>query len=165
MDKISENNYFITRLNKSYKIDLLSERHLSEEIKNLKLIKEIKGKLYKSNGEKTKTEYRIIHGAAKVPNWDKKKETKLNVKKTRKIHKNKTKVEIKHEMLEEQIIFVTNIPEDYLSSKEIAEIYIKRWEIEIFFKLIKQELHFSHLINRSENGIRVMLYVTMLFVL
>jgi len=32
----------------------------------------------------------------------------------------------------------------------------------VFFKFIKQELNFSHLINRSENGIKVMLYCTMI---
>lgn len=32
----------------------------------------------------------------------------------------------------------------------------------MFFKFLKQELNFSHLINRSENGIKVMLYCTMI---
>ena len=40
--------------------------------------------------------------------------------------------------------------------------YKYRWDIEVFFKFIKQELNFSHLINRSENGIKVMLYCTMI---
>ena len=31
----------------------------------------------------------------------------------------------------------------------------------MFFKFLKQELNFSHLINRSENGIKVILYATM----
>ena len=30
------------------------------------------------------------------------------------------------------------------------------------FKFLKQELNFSHLVNRSENGIRVMLYCTLI---
>ncbi len=41
-------------------------------------------------------------------------------------------------------------------------LYRHRWDIEVFFKFLKQELNFSHLINRSENGIRVMLYCTMI---
>ena len=41
-------------------------------------------------------------------------------------------------------------------------LYKHRWEIEVFFKFLKQELNFSHLINRSENGIKVMLYCTMI---
>lgn len=58
------------------------------------------------------------------------------------------------------IVFVTNnlelIPED------VTEIYRRRWDIEVFFKFIKQLFNFSHLVNRSENGIKVILYVTMI---
>ncbi len=60
----------------------------------------------------------------------------------------------------QQITFVTNLKK--ASASEITKLYKRRWEIEIFFKFIKQELNFSHLINRSENGIRVMLYITMI---
>jgi hypothetical protein len=60
----------------------------------------------------------------------------------------------------EQLIFVTNIKE--LKATDIAMLYKYRWDIEVFFKFIKQELNFSHLINRSENGIKVMLYCTMI---
>ena len=40
-------------------------------------------------------------------------------------------------------------------------MYKRRWDIEVFFKFIKQHLNFSHLLNRTENGIKVMMYVTM----
>ncbi len=60
----------------------------------------------------------------------------------------------------EEIVFVTNIPD--LSATEIANLYKRRWDIEVFFKFLKQELNFSHLVNRSENGIRVMLYATLI---
>ncbi|MEZ5053658.1 MAG: IS4 family transposase [Chitinophagales bacterium] len=60
----------------------------------------------------------------------------------------------------ETILFVTNIKE--MSCEQITTIYKSRWEIEIFFKFIKQELNFSHLLNRSENGIKVILYITMI---
>lgn len=60
----------------------------------------------------------------------------------------------------EEIVFVTNITE--LDATEITMLYKHRWEIEVFFKFLKQELNFSHLINRSENGIKVMLYCTMI---
>lgn len=60
----------------------------------------------------------------------------------------------------EQITFVTNIAK--LSAAQITELYRRRWDIEVFFKFLKQELNFKHLINRSENGIKVMLYVTMI---
>jgi hypothetical protein len=49
-----------------------------------------------------------------------------------------------------------------MSCSEITELYKMRWGIEVFFKFLKQELNFSHLINRSENGIRILLYMTMI---
>lgn len=60
----------------------------------------------------------------------------------------------------ESIHFVTNIQD--LCAEDITSLYKHRWDIEVFFKFLKQELNFSHLINRSENGIRVMLYCTMI---
>jgi hypothetical protein len=60
----------------------------------------------------------------------------------------------------EEILFVTSIPD--LSAIEITGLYKMRWGIEVFFKFLKQELNFSHLINRSENGIKVMLYATLI---
>lgn len=59
-----------------------------------------------------------------------------------------------------EIHFITNIFD--LETNEITEIYKQRWEIECFFRFIKQELNFSHLINRSKNGIEVMLYATLI---
>ena len=38
----------------------------------------------------------------------------------------------------------------------------ERWEIEVFFKFIKQHLNASHLVSRSENGIKVIIYMTMI---
>lgn len=59
----------------------------------------------------------------------------------------------------EKISFVTN--RDDLDCIEITEIYRSRWDIEVFFKFLKQHLNFSHLLNRTENGIKVIMYVTM----
>lgn len=61
---------------------------------------------------------------------------------------------------EEKMVFITNNFE--LSAKEIAEIYRKRWDIEVFFRFIKQELNVSHLVSLNENGIKVMLYMTLI---
>ena len=60
----------------------------------------------------------------------------------------------------EEICLISNLLEEdaYL----IAHLYKQRWEIEIFFKFIKQELNASHLISRDENGIKVILYMTMI---
>lgn len=56
--------------------------------------------------------------------------------------------------------FFTNNLE--LTPKEIADIYKQRWDIEVFFRFIKQELNASHFLSVSENGIKVMLYMTLI---
>jgi len=56
--------------------------------------------------------------------------------------------------------FITNDLE--LSQKEIADIYKQRWDIEVFFRFIKQELNASHFLSVSDNGIKVMLYMTLI---
>ena len=58
------------------------------------------------------------------------------------------------------IYFLTNIED--MSADEIAFIYKQRWDIEVLFKFLKQELNLSHLVSRTENGIRVMLYMTLI---
>jgi Transposase DDE domain len=60
----------------------------------------------------------------------------------------------------EQICFVTNMLE--ADAYQIASWYKQRWEIELFFKFIKQHLNAKHLVSRTENGIRVMVYMTMI---
>lgn len=67
---------------------------------------------------------------------------------------------IKAHTKDEDFIFLTNIFD--FTAKEITEIYKMRWDIEVFFKFIKQELNFSHLVSRTENGIKVMLYMTLI---
>jgi hypothetical protein len=60
----------------------------------------------------------------------------------------------------ETICFVTNMQEE--DAYQIAAWYKQRWEIELFFKFIKQHLNVKHLVSRDENGIKVMLYMTMI---
>jgi hypothetical protein len=56
--------------------------------------------------------------------------------------------------------FLTNRTD--LSCEEVIKIYKHRWDIEVFFRFIKQELNFSHLISVSENGIKILLYMTLI---
>jgi hypothetical protein len=44
---------------------------------------------------------------------------------------------------------------------ELTQVYRQRWEIEVFFKFVKQHLSVSHLTSRCENGIQVMLYMAL----
>ena len=60
----------------------------------------------------------------------------------------------------ERIAFLTNI--ETMTAQDISSIYRYRWDIEVFFKFLKQELNFSHLICRNANGIRVVFYTTLI---
>ena len=50
-----------------------------------------------------------------------------------------------------ELVFITNIL--YLSTEEIAWLYKKRWEIELFFKWIKQKLKIKKFIGNSLNAV------------
>lgn len=60
----------------------------------------------------------------------------------------------------EEYQFLTNIY--FLNAVEICQLYKSRWEIETFFKFIKQNLSFSHLLSRTRNGIEIQMYMTMI---
>lgn len=51
---------------------------------------------------------------------------------------------------------------DGISAVDMIEAYRYRWMIEVFFKFIKQNLDFSHLISTNVNGLKVMMYMTMI---
>lgn len=51
---------------------------------------------------------------------------------------------------------------DDLSAVDMLEAYRYRWMVEVFFKFIKQNLDFSHLLSTSANGLKVMMYMTMI---
>lgn len=84
-----------------------------------------------------------------------------------KVHFRQEKVEtefrlvvIKSQKTNKEFWFLTN--EFQLSAKEISDYYRKRWDIEVFFKFLKQELNLSHLVSINRNGIEVMVYMTMI---
>ncbi|UHO36816.1 IS4 family transposase [Chryseobacterium capnotolerans] len=61
---------------------------------------------------------------------------------------------------EKEFWFLTN--DFQISAKDIADYYRKRWDIEVFFRFLKQELHASHLLSLNKNGIEVMIYMTLI---
>lgn len=67
------------------------------------------------------------------------------------------------------LVLMTNLPLEDNDTKagpysftEVAELYRKRWDIEKFFKLIKQHLGYDHILSRTQNGIEVMIYMTLI---
>lgn len=66
----------------------------------------------------------------------------------------------KHEEEDVEYWFLTNLFE--VDVEEILQHYKKRWDIEVFFRFLKQELSFSHITSTNPNGIAVMMYMTMI---
>ena len=56
--------------------------------------------------------------------------------------------------------FLTNVFDTKV--EDILSYYKKRWDIEVFFRFLKQELNFSNITSTSENGMMVMMYMTMI---
>lgn len=56
--------------------------------------------------------------------------------------------------------FLTNLFE--LPCEQILEIYKRRWDIEVFFRFLKQELNLKHFLSANKNGLQIMLYMTMI---
>ena len=47
-------------------------------------------------------------------------------------------------------------------AEEIAGLYKKRWEIELFFKWIKQNLKIRHFLGTTENAVKIQIYVALI---
>lgn len=56
--------------------------------------------------------------------------------------------------------FLSNIID--LTAFEIADTYLKRWDIEIFFRFLKQQIGLRHLLAYNINGITAVFYVRLL---
>jgi Transposase DDE domain/Domain of unknown function (DUF4372) len=50
-------------------------------------------------------------------------------------------------------------------AREIADLYKRRWEIELFFRLMKQTLKLERFIGRSENAVRIQVAVALIALL
>lgn len=47
-------------------------------------------------------------------------------------------------------------------AEEIADLYKERWQIELFFKWIKQNLKIRHFLGASENAVRIQVFVALI---
>lgn len=56
--------------------------------------------------------------------------------------------------------FVTNVFD--MTADEITEIYKDRWQIELFFKWIKQHLRIKKFISTSENGVKTQIWIALI---
>lgn len=60
----------------------------------------------------------------------------------------------------EAIWLVTNMMVE--NPYTLADWYKQRWEIEVFFRFLKQHLNATHLVSRTENGMKVMIYMSLI---
>lgn len=61
---------------------------------------------------------------------------------------------------DEVLYFISNMTDTMeLNGLEIANIYRHRWDIESFFKLVKQNMTIKHLLGCSENAVRTHLWI------
>lgn len=59
-----------------------------------------------------------------------------------------------------ELWFLTNLFD--MSALEITELYRRRWDIDVFFKFIKQNLGYKHFLSHSMNGMRVYIYMVLI---
>lgn len=58
---------------------------------------------------------------------------------------------------EREFVFLTNAM--HISSLQVAELYKNRWQVELFFKWLKQHLKIKKFWGTSENAVRIQVYV------
>lgn len=66
---------------------------------------------------------------------------------------------------ENQILYEFMTDEHRLSASNIALIYKRRWDIELFFKWIKQHLKIKTFFGTSENAVKTQIWVAMIYYL
>lgn len=70
------------------------------------------------------------------------------------------RIEVWLEDKQETMVFVTN--QLKLAASTIAEIYKDRWQIELFFKTIKQSLRIKSFIGTSENAVQAQIWTALI---
>jgi hypothetical protein len=73
------------------------------------------------------------------------------------------RIEVWIEEKQDTLVFVTNHPK--LAASTIAAIYKDRWQIELFFKAIKQSLRIKTFIGTSENAVHIQIWTALIAVL
>lgn len=73
------------------------------------------------------------------------------------------RVEVVREDTGEVLVFVTNVL--HLSAATIASIYKERWQIELFFKALKQNLKIKTFVGTSANAVRTQIWTALISML
>lgn len=137
---------FVGRLKTNRRFKIIESDQVSEFDKDLGELRLLSSQVVNLSGKYAFDYdqcYRLIIAERKIKSGTKQTGKKTNTKK-----------------VEDLFYFITN--DLKLTPLEVTEIYKQRWEIEVFFRFIKQELNASHFISVSENGIKIVLYMTLI---
>lgn len=142
-----EGAWFLGRIKTNRRMNVLRSLMTEGRGRNLgklELVDDIVVHIFDDGGqEDMEHEYRVVKCRFKDPRDTERPKNKGKVKR-----------------VENEVYLITN--HMGLTPQEIAEAYRRRWDIEVFFKFLKQELNFSHFLSTSENGIKVILYMTLI---
>lgn len=144
---VTEGAKFVGRIKTNRKmqvVESLMKEDTDKDLGKLELVDDIIVNLYdKEKKEYDNTRFRVIKAKFKI---------------SRDTTRPQNRGKVKH--VENEVYFITN---DFdLSPQDIAYCYKRRWDIEVYFKFLKQNLSFSHLLSTNENGLKVVLYMTMI---
>jgi putative transposase len=78
-------------------------------------------------------------------------------------HKNLRRVGYKDPETGQHYVYLTNI--FHLSAKTIADIYRERWQVELFFKWIKQNLKIKSFLGTSKNAVMTQIWIALITLL
>ena len=73
------------------------------------------------------------------------------------------RIEVWVEEKQDTLVFVTNHPK--LAASTIAAVYKDRWQIELFFKAIKQSLRIKTFSGTSENAVHIQIWTALIAML
>ena len=144
---------FVGRINTNRKMKIarsLMTEDTDRDLGRLELVDDVIVHLYNQKHEEDPQEFRVVKARFKEPtDTARRSPGGTNRKKT-----------------EQEVYFITNVTNApgqlQLTPQEIAEAYRRRWDIEVFYRFLKQELSFSHFLSTSDNGIKVILYMTLI---
>ena len=144
---------FVGRINTNRKMKVvrsLMTEDTDRDLGRLELVDDVIVHLYNQKHEEDPQEFRVVKARFKEPtDTARRSPGGTNRKKT-----------------EQEVYFITNVTNEpgklQLTPQEIAEAYRRRWDIEVFYRFLKQELSFSHFLSTSDNGIKVILYMTLI---
>ena len=89
----------------------------------------------------------------------KSKKTRENTIENKYYGKPLRRIEVKREGKEPLVLVANDFKR---SDEEIAELYKQRWQIELFFKWIKQNLKIKKFLDRTENAIKTQICIAMI---